>query len=289
MSYPATIGRRMGYHNDGTIVCQWDTYSIKRWCTPDELAELNDFDYVGVLGNVYTALRECGPMFWFPEKRWVTGYYGFNNADNHNDMNSTMYRLDGSNDTTNGLDGTWEAASLPDGIAPSNANYFYSSDSWRTSLKRVVFTEPKQVVRVVSYGGYYGLEGPCCILHLWGYKGDGETPDDIIFIDNQGGGGEWVNDPDWGDVIAGTTVKKQFQIRNTSASRTATTIGLTCSDTDFSISSDDVTYGSSLSLSSLGPGATSDIYYVKCTVAALGIVIPQARHANVVVTVGSWT
>ena len=54
----------------------------------------------------------------------------------------TLNDIQGSNDTSNGKDGTWETAVLPSGSPGLNDINAYS---WREHIKAVSFSEPKKL------------------------------------------------------------------------------------------------------------------------------------------------
>ncbi len=105
------------------------------------------------------------------------------------------------------------------------------------------------------------------ILHVYGEKTAGQTPDDVIYIDHDTTPGvEYASPEDFGDQPLGTTVVRQFRLKNTSATKTANTINI----------------------ASLGAGAQSATMYVRCTTPAPGNPLGP-RFARIVTTVASYT
>ena len=163
-----------------------------------------------------------------------------------------------------------------------------SPDNWRTNITAVSFTGGKQTIRI-----YYGIQntyGTSTLrLHLYGEKVAGQTPDDVIYIDHDTTPGvEYAAPEDFGDQPLGTTVVRQFRLKNTSATKTANSINVQCNDSDFAISTDGTTWVVTINIASLGPGAQSATMYVRCTTPAPGNLLGP-RFARIVTTVASYT
>jgi hypothetical protein len=300
MPYPALSDHRIPYHRDGTRVAygspqdsatidQVFGLGIAGYVGDADRAELNDSDFVstgiGALnGGLNNSQIRTKPLwFFFPEQREITAYVA--GAVQGGGTWQGDSRLDGSNDTTNGLDGTWETASFPSGRAEV---YHWNVDSWRSTVRPISFTGPKRVIRWAfrqNNGAGSGIN--ICLIHLYGEKAAGQTPDDILFIDdatNQ----EFGAVLDFGDRPLGTTVTRVFRLKNASTTKTANTVNLQCNDSDFAISTDGTTWVATINIASLAPGAQSSNLYVRCTTPAPGASLGP-RFAELVVTVASWT
>lgn len=276
MSYSVLPDRRMPYDNDGTVVKQgsdWD--GILSTPTGAMTIEWNDYDYVTAGAASQTGHKTMTWLF-FPEQREVTAYYGV--ADF-----GALAAPQGSNDTTNGMDGTWETATLSGGgptYPPPDAY------AWRSGIKPVSFTGGKRTIRVaVEQEGSRYLQ----ILHVYGEKVAGQTPDDLIFIDHDTTPGvEYQAPEDFGDRPLGTTEVREWRVKNASATKTANSIDLQCNDSDFAISTDGTTWVTTINISSLAAGAESATMYVRNTTPSPGGLLGP-RYARIVATVGSWT
>ncbi len=285
MPYTALPDRRIPYDNDGTVVgYNWTgaANGIAAWLTTTDLQNLQDNSY-GVLGNA--TISEVCYWWFFPEQREVTAFHIIWKRFNGTLSPTGGPTWEGSNDTTNGVDGTWETASLPSG-APMWANVY----SWRADIKPISFTGGKRTVRVRANGttgnNDVQING---IAHLYGEKVAGQTPDDLIYIDHDTTPGiEYTAPEDFGDQPLGTTVVRQFRLKNTSATKTANAINVQCNDSDFAISTDGVTWVVTISIASLGPGAQSATMYVRCTTPAPGNLLGP-RFGRIVTTVASYT
>lgn len=206
MPYTAVPDHRIPYDNDGTLV--YIGSSIAGATTvvsgPDAL-ELQDTDLV-TAGETFDG-DQGRAFFFFPSQCEVTGYYARCNTSG-----GSVNVITGSNDTTNGMDGTWETASLPSG-APGWTDNF----SWRSEIKPISFTGPKKNVRL--HASASGTVNRFTILHLYGEAAAGQMAHDLIYIDQDNGGGPipYPSVEDFGDQPLGTTVVRQFRIKNASA------------------------------------------------------------------------
>ena len=297
MPYTALPDRRIPYDNDGTVMAysalipdQSIAYVLAQgligYFLDSEKAELNDPDFattgIGFSWSNTAANGNGRRGFWlfFPEQREVTAAaFGFDR------VSAGVESLYGSNDTTNGVDGTWETASFPNGIP----NVATSLDGWRSTIKAISFTGGKRMLRwTINSTGYFGLQNQTTV-HLYGEKVAGQTPDDVIYIDHDTTPGvEYTAPEDFGDQPLGTTVVRQFRLKNTSTTKTANSINVQCNDSDFAISTDGTTWVVTISIASLGPGAQSATMYVRCTTPAPGNLLGP-RFARIVTTVASYT
>lgn len=280
MPYPALPDRRMPYDNDGTLV-YFGTLAggAVRAASGAQTIELQDSDYTEVdNGNVPNGTQHVTWLF-FPEQREVTGIYYIRGTPEA----VLLAALHGSNDTANGLDGTWETASLPGGVPGRNNDF-----AWRSDIKPVSFTGPKQNIRAISATVGAGGSGGPRILHVYGEAAAGAMAHDLVFINHDDTPGQPFQAPeDFGDQPLGTTVVRQFRLKNTSATKTATGINIQCNDADFVIA--EAAGGPwvvTINLASLGPGAESPTYYVRCTTPAPGAAL-QPRYARIVLVCDS--
>lgn len=284
MSYTALPDRRMPWDNDGTVMMQGDNHPAygSHLSYPSGADAIAMNGYSGITtGRGYQAANNDALTTWlfFPEQREVTGItYTTVGA-----IGTAV--LKGSNDTTSGLDGTWETASWTP-VSPEPAT---QTDQWRSVIRTVSFTGPKRVIRL-DLPGLGGLNpGPMlCLLHVYGQKAAGQTPDDLLYLDGNNAYAEFAAPMDFGDRPLGTTQTWPFKVKNGSATHTANSINLQCNDSDFAISSDGVTWVTTLNISSLAAGASSGVLYVRNTTPSPGATLGP-RFARVIGTVGSWT
>lgn len=291
MPYAALPDRRMPYDNDGTVVA-YGTQSnsgaavvfglgLSVYFAQADLAELNDGDYADLpAGNAQTQIADGGgagggrqrPLWaFFPEQREVTAQYLGWQYDTTT-PGSGVGTMQGSNDTTNGVDGTWETATYPAGGGSSGA----SLDGWRVYIKAISFTGGKRTIRLcldwLVVGGFGSTTTWLKAWHLYGEKVAGQTPHDLVYIDHDTTpGAEYTAPEDFGDRPLGTSVVRQFRVKNTSATRTAANINIQCNDSDFTISTSAAgPWVVTINIASLGPGAESATMYIRNTTPAAG-------------------
>lgn len=269
MPYPALPDRRMPYDNDGTLVYYGSVAGGANVLYSNaQLLELQNTDST-VPGVAYQDTHRV--FLFFPEQREVTGVYIYS-------TNGAYSSLGGSNDTTNGQDGTWETASLPSGFPESLADAF----RWRSGIKPVSFTGPKKNLRINGPGG----QAQPYIMHWYGEAAAGQMAHDLEFIDQDASPSPipFTAPEDFGDQPLGTTVVRQFRVKNTSATRTATNVNIQCNDADFAISTDGINWVVTINIASLGPGVESATYYVRCTTPAPGAALGPRTPARIIAT-----
>jgi hypothetical protein len=289
MTYPAIPDRHMPYDNDGTVVLQREDYPItgqsQFYPTGVNLQQWNG--YANVITSAGATYDYSTILFFFPEQREVSALFVAAVTTPFSGL--AFFYCEGSNNTTNGNDGTWETATL--GTPPTVANNFPPKtwDCWRSLIGTVSFTGPKATLRLRAApnnpaAGWAGWS----IVHVYGQKAAGQTPDDVIFLDQATAYAEFTTDLDFGDRPLGTTSVHQFKVKNASATHTANTINIQCNDADFAISTDGVTYVNTINIASLAAGASSNVLYVRNTTPNPGAALGP-RFARIVVTVASYT
>lgn len=277
MGYPEILHRRIPYDINGTAVGYRasSTYSngLSNWLSSSQLGELNDEDSITLFGGDYSVI-----WFFFPERMeieaglYVVEYAGYGNSPD-------LYELQGSNDTTNGMDGTWETAVFPSGKPFAyNPGMYY----WREGIKPISFSTTYKVIRFRASHGYGGVR----YVHLYGRKAAMETPDDILFCDPAGN--EKTALKDWGDRPEGTTVIDSFKLKNSSTTKIASNVNLQLNHGDLSLSfSEEGPWTATLDITSIAPGSLSSTLYVRHTLGGPPLILGP-RAGRCIVTVGSW-
>ena len=288
MTYPAINARRMPYDIDG---CEIGTnifedidsgfmQGIADWLDASGKNNLNSVQR-SVSWESYSSSTHYR-LFWFffPERREITHlalYFMTNTTIKAWNADS---KIQGSNDTTNGMDGTWETATAT--IPPVNI----ASDYWRSQINTVSFSESKKVIRFGM--GFYDGTIRICGVHLYGQKTAGQTPDDILFVDASTGV-EFTALKDWGDRPEGTTVIWSFKVKNASTSKIANNVNIQLNHSDFAIAwAADGPWQSVLDIASIGIGALSNTIYIRNQLAPPLLTLGP-KQARVIATVGSWT
>ena len=285
MPYSAFPDRAMPYHLDGTVIKLINSVSgVVKTLSSGEMAELNDFDYTQII--VYPSVPTYCVTF-FPELRDISAIFAFVLRRNSDSTltNIPIKELQGSADTTNGLDGTWTNATVAE--YPPAVN---DLDSWRKSIKAVSNLDGVKAIRftwtLIWTEAFYAL----LIQHLYGHKTAGQTVDDILFLDAEDGDAEFAIPLDFGDRSAGTSVQHQIKIKKASPTLTASTITLTVEDANDLIRISDSSSGpwnTTKVIASLAANTASSVIYIKCeTPAAPTPLGPQKPLIGV--TVGSW-
>ena len=280
----------MPYDNDGTRVGYVNaayTPGSGGYLSQGILQEQQDEDTTAVANPSNIDSGSATMWHFFPERREITACFTSFTGVGPVGMGSVL-TMWGSDDSTNGLDGTWETASFPSG---SPLQDFSQVDTWRSSIKPISFTGGKRTLRSqVATGEIGGTNNwQWSIFHLHGEKVAGQTPDDLIYIDHDTTPGvEYAAPEDFGDRPLATTLTRQFRIKNVSATKTANTINLQCNDADFAISTDSSTWVTTINIASLAAGAESATMYIRNTTPAVGSLLGP-RFARIVTTVASWT
>lgn len=220
-----------------------------------------------------------GFWFFFPELREVSKLCFQYPASGISSISE--HTIQGSPDTTNGMDGTWEDAvySLP---TPSPA-----LDAWRTDIFTVSFSGPMKAIRLGLRSGSYADTIKLCAVHVYGRKAVGEQPDDIAFCDTDGN--ELTSLLDWADRPEGTTGIQAMKMKNTSQSKIADNVNLQLNHDDFTIGwSSEGPWQSVLDIASIGPNSLSSLFYVRNELAEPPLTLGP-KTARIIATVGSWT
>lgn len=269
MPYPIISSRRISYDIDGTVVAHTrNTDQIYAWLTSSQMTELNNEDYVSVLSAPNMGQ---GVVFFFPEKREIELLAA--------SANGGFDSIQGSNDTTNGMDGTWETASITMTLSTKD-------DDWRTKIYAVSFSTSYKVIRIKFSREMYDTSY-IKMIHLYGRKAAGETVDDILFTDSYGN--ELTALMDWNDRPEGSTVINSFKVKNASTTKIANNVNLQLNHADFGMSlSESGPWTATIDISSIAANSLSATIYVRN---ALGVP-PLAlgpKAARCIVAVGSWT
>ena len=291
MPYPTLPGRRFEYDvGGGSVYYGNDTNEITTALTTEQMALLNGIGNTSAVISRDVTLSEVIRTVWvfLPERYVIAGLGMIHKLSTSGDGCSIS--VAGSADSTNGLDGTWINATLPNGSVPVN---MIDDDVWRDSIQPCTFSEAIKVLRVryfSSYGGIGGSRVYIYALHIYGVKADGEIPDDILFLDDDASGDpEFIRDLDFGDRPEGTTVTHRIKLFNSSTTKIANNLTLSLIDTDFTFSMDEgATWVTGATITSLAAQGTSASIIVKNTIPPPTQMLgPRAPRFEV--TIGSWS
>ena len=284
MPYPPISSRRIPYDINGTAVGYGIGFlnGINTWFSSEQLISLNNnsLSYMLAHGDYYST-KDYEIRMFFPEKYEIENICVSFTAEDDPSVS-----IKGSNDTANGVDGTWESAAFPNGAAKRGNTTTYW---WRINVLPVSFSTAYKTI-CIRIPIYYNRGTTCYVhgIHLYGRKASNEAPDDILFC-NASTGDELTALTDWGDRPEGTTVIKSFKVKNASTTKIANNVNLQLNHADFLMSfSSSGPWQATLDISSIPANSLSAEIFVKNTLGppllALG---PKA--ARVIASVGSWT
>ena len=291
MPYPTLPGRRFEYDvGGGSVYYGNDTNEITTALTTEQMALLNGIGNTSAVISRDVTLSEVIRTVWvfLPERYVIAGLGMIHKLSTSGDGCSIS--VAGSADSTNGLDGTWINATLPNGSVPVN---MIDDDVWRDSIQPCTFSEAIKVLRVryfSSYGGIGGSRVYIYALHIYGVKAAGEVPDDILFLDDDASGDpEFIRDLDFGDRPEGTTVTHRIKLLNSSTTKIANNLTLSLIDVDFTFSMDEgATWVTGATITSLAPQGVSSSILIKNTIPPPPQMLgPRAPRFEV--TIGSWS
>lgn len=301
--YPDVPGPRMPYDRDGTTGLRiLPSVGTVSQLTALEMAALNDQSGSQVLGHDVNGLQR-GICFIFPEQRDIVGCWVTKRQDSA--FSITPNALQSSNDTTNGIDGTWTTVVTPwtAETTPSTAGATFpvSKPLMRTSILAAV-AGPVRALRwlgtMVSGATLTDIWGT---IHVYGEPSSGAILHRLRIWHptlNQ------EVDPahfDWGDVPRGSSATKDFRIKNDSATLVANSVSVSHevvgSGTDNVgvvpvvpqfLLSDGGAFDASLLVGPLAPGAISGVLTVQRTT-PVGADLGLWLTLRMVALAGSWT
>lgn len=288
MSYPVISSRRMPYDVDGTVVgyrmpnssstsleAAVFNYGVGQWLTSEQMALLNSASRGNTLNST---TYPYGFWFFFPEAREIENLGYLFRYDIRNPTYNQLV-IQGSNDTANGIDGTWESA-----IA-SPPDFSTRADWWRECNVPISFSTSYKVIRMamLTYGNGTGLQA----IHLYGRKAAGSAPDDLLFCNLDGT--EKTALLDWGDTPEGTTKIDSFTVKNSSTTKIAQGVNLQLNDSDFLLSfASDGPWTATLDIASIAANSLSAAVYVKHQLEPPSLTLGP-RQPRCIATVTSWS
>ena len=292
MPYPTLPGRRFEYDvGGGSVYYGNDINDITTALTTEQMAQLNGIGNTSIVISKEVYHSETVRTVWvfLPEKFIVAGLGMIHRVYTTGGVNGSI-AVAGSADSTNGLDGTWINATLPNGAIPAN---MIDDDVWRDSIQPCTFSEAIKVLRLRYYVPFDAVDDSriyIYALHIYGVKAAGEVSDDILFLDDDASGDpEFIRDLDFGDRTEGTTVTHRIKLFNSSTTKIANNLTLSLIDVDFTFSMDEgATWVTGATITSLAPQGTSASILIKNTIPPPPQMLgPRAPRFEV--TIGSWS
>ena len=291
MPYPTLPGRKFEYDvGGGSVYYGNDINDITTALTTEQMSKLNGIsNTANVINREFYDTVTVTLWVFLPEKYVVSGLGFLHYVLSTETGDPSSITIAGSADSTNGLDGTWINATLPNGAIPK---ILMDDDSWRDSIQPCTFSEAIKVLRVRYYVNCHNDYGYIRIhaLHIYGVKAAGQVPDDILFLDDdESGDPEFIRDLDFGDRPEGTTVTHRIKLINSSTTKIANNLTLSLIDVDFTFSMDEgATWVTGATITSLAPQGTSSSIIIKNTIPPpIQLLGPRAPRLEV--TIGSWS
>lgn len=279
-NFPDMPSRKIPYDVDGSFVgirYPTGTSPQEQWLEWDGtwLKDLNDIDETqitwepyGFGGNAATELAHgyfVENVWIFPETRDLYGWWFTLKALNVY-AEGNRFIVASSQDTTNGYDGTW--TELADFYAAALGGKYDFGSGWNPRIGQfrgglVTCNQPGTRGFRITSGQESAFISPSDFraVHLWGSISSGETPDRLLFID-QDTGLAYTKPQDWGDTPRGLTVDHDIKIKNNSATYDASTFTLSFSaeyldsDTWHTIKETGGSFSTTLNITSILAGAS---------------------------------
>lgn len=268
-SYPDIPNYRMPYDRDGTVGILINNLNEGTTVAPSVLASLNN-----ETGNVWPVEIAGGGSFVliFPELRDLTHILmnGWLDGFSTNDPGTT-FPVYVSEDTTNGVDGTWSGP-----IASADAPLFTThpvKDHYRKNIQTI--SGPG--VRALKFDPSEGATTRIGKLHLYGEHAAGSTADRLRFwhptLDEPAGPAYL----DFGNVPRGAVITRSLRVKNVSDETTAQQVRVAMevlTDANpslvnqFALSLDGTSWLAQVDVGDLAPGAVSAVFQIRYTASA---------------------
>lgn len=294
--YPDIPGTRFALDQDGSVV-KWRNFTTgSSWTdvtsSVAEIQKVNTANLIA-LGTDNTQATVYQMSIAFPEARSVNGlYFHAGYASGGWAANSPTW--ESSTDTTDGTDGTWSTFTV---TFSNYANHNEINDSskpyYRSDIATVSLTNIKGI-RLRWNGAVNGnSEYRVFVLHIYGSRPIASV-NRLAFWHPTSDNALTAAYLDFGDIAQGSVVTRQLRVKNLSGTQTANNITLAVSDllpeytgTGLQVSTDNVTYQSSVNIGNLASGAISSTLYVRRTVP--GAETTTQRHARLLANAASWS
>lgn len=256
-SFPNAPAPRIPYHLDTDYIVKHSYNNTVVTLTQAQMTYLNDETMRTNTLNMGGLTYLSYVSFYFPVNMDISGYFYAQVEGGNITYEPTVYT---STNTTNGQDGTWTSQGAATVYESTTLNYRDVTTVSLTSIRGIRFEIPS---------GRYGQK--VANIHLYGAPSSTPTTGLAIWdpsSDVRLGGAAL----DFGTSTRGTTSSaKTFRVKNLSTTQTANTITVSLSGTaasTYTLSTDDVTYSSSVSIGSLSSGTISSVIYIKKTTAS---------------------
>lgn len=293
--YPDIPGTRFALDQDGTVM-KWRNFTTGSGWTDitgsiAETQKVNTANYSEI--PTPTGGNYIQASLAFPEARSLTGMYiHFGTLDTRGGVANFVWEY--SIDTTDGTDGTWTAFTVTFANFSMHNNLSQTSKPYyRSDIATFSLVNVKGIRARWNESPAYNTNTRMCVWHVYGSR-PLTGVDRLAFWHPSSDQAIAAAALDFGDIAQGSSVTRQYRIKNLSASLTASSITVQVSDllpeysgTGLQVSSDNVTYQASVSIGNLAPGSISSVLYVRRTVAA-GEATTQ-RQARLLANAAAWS
>jgi hypothetical protein len=295
--YADIPGTLFALDQDGSVV-KWRNYTLATSWTDitgsiAEALKVNTANFINLLspGNAQSEYVQVSVAF--PEARDVNGIYTHLGVADGG-QTGINYAWDYSMDTSDGTDGTWTPFTVTySSLGQHDQSSDVSKPYYRSDIASVALTNVKGLR--VRYNCTYpwSMTYRMYVFHIYGNR-------PIIGVDrlsfwnpssDQALGAAYL---DFGDIAQGSSVTRQFRIKNLSSTLTANGITVDVSDiqpeysgTGIQLSTDNTTFQSSITIGNLAPGAISAILYVRRSVPVSET--PSQRNARLLANATTWS
>lgn len=295
--YADIPGTLFALDQDGSVV-KWRNYTLATSWTDisgsiAEALKPTTANFINLLAPGNAQSEYCQVSFAFPEPRTINGIYA-HFGTNDGGQGVVNFTWEYSTDTSDGTDGTWTTFTATfnnfgqhDQIGDSSKPY-YRSDIAAVSLANV------KGLRVRFNCTYpWNQTFRMFVVHIYGSRPLSGV-DRLSFWNPSSDQALTAAYLDFGDIAQGSTQTRQFRIKNISGSLTANNITIAVSDilpeytgTGIQLSTDNVTYQSSIGIGNLAPGAISSTLYVRRAVPVAET--PTQRNARLLANAATWS
>lgn len=295
--YADIPGTLFALDQDGSVV-KWRNHTLATSWTDitgsiAEALKVNTANFISTLspGNAQSEYVQIAIAF--PEARSISGIYSHLGVADGG-QTGVNYTWEYSTDTSDGTDGTWTTFTV---TYASLGQHDQSSDSskpyYRSDIAAVSLTNVKGLRVRYNCSYPWSMTYRIYVMHIYGSR-PLTGVDRLAFWNPSSDQALNAAYLDFGDIAQGISTTRQFRIKNISGTLTANTITVDVSDiqpeysgTGIQLSTDNVTYQSSISIGNLAPGAISSTLYVRRSVPPAET--PSQRNARLLANAASWS
>jgi hypothetical protein len=281
-NYPDVPGHRIPFDRDGTIGFCVSNANVVTIIANPQMVAMNDEAAGGQPQSSGGGTNYVGLIF--PRLMDLVGWWTWY-TDSSTGNGSMVVQT--STDTTNGFDGTWtdRTTSMKTGVKPQ----------YRENIVAQSVTGVRAIRIKSTHTGGPGWE-PTLAMHVYGAPASGENTDRLEFWDPSSNVRVAPSYFDWGNVMRSSSADKTFRVKNLSGTQTANNVvvsvealtdGSPSVPAQFLVSTDGTNFYSSVTITSISPGAASGVLTVRKTTPSNAQLSLWTVRMNAVAT--TWT